>query len=631
MTSLSELLKRRGATRVVYCHADHFEPWRDGIKPSHCDEVAVFAEQMDALPYANRLSLFYRAHVPYGVLTPAQPSDPDNRVSRPDDPILFRARKREEVGIARRTMTSLLDGRSHEVQVHIHHEGFTLSDKLYPVVREALEPMTTPQRDGERFELALQLALKAIREETGQDMARWAFVHGNWALGASDPEICRIENELEILVRNGCYADFTFPAGRSRCNPKNFDRPFAVSPAVGTRAFEREEAEAVPVDARSNTLTSGRLFIWNSPLLHPYCSLDDYSEKNSSQVYGDPAGTVEKWLSLSPMLDDTIYVKTHAHSMYKAYWDEGGDRIAPLARPGCRRLLELLMETCEQAGAEFKTATASEVYADWRGHDQRRQKTLVSRLTDPFKENSRPAAAPPPQRARAPEIGAPRPEDTYLPDERRPERTDLNRILTEAFAGRVEALGEAGSGAYGYYAARIAQDDVLLAREWDLANRLHDLAPGATLHEIGCGAATFAIACAALGHRCVAVERDRKRAETAAALAQACSKLDPGIADRVRVLNVVYPTGLLGQLPERWAGSIIAATNFISSIPESEEPEMIEALGRYDMALIDLYSFRIRRNEEAERAELAERVLEAGFTEQVAVMDGNGFEYVLFR
>jgi hypothetical protein len=42
---------------------------------------------------------------------------------------------------------------------------------------------------------------------------RFAFVHGDWSLDNSrGNKICGVNNEIVILKKSGCYADFTFPS-----------------------------------------------------------------------------------------------------------------------------------------------------------------------------------------------------------------------------------------------------------------------------------------------------------------------------------------------------------------------------------------------------------------------------------
>lgn len=206
----------------------------------------------------------------------------------------------------------------------------------------------------------------------------------------------------------------------------------------------------------------------------------------------------------------------------------------------------------------------------------------------------------------------------------------LNKAMSDAFRARVEQMGDKESGAYGFYLVRIERDEVLLKREWDLARIIHDNAPEAEVHEIGPGAATLAIACAALGHRCVAVERDRRRADAASALADACRPVDPEIPRRMRVLTEHFPSRPLESLRRKARKPMVVATNFISSIPEEEEPAMIEALGRYDTALIDMFRFRVQRSEPEAREALKERILAAGFTRADEVLAYKDCQYLLF-
>lgn len=43
--------------------------------------------------------------------------------------------------------------------------------------------------------------------------ASFGFIHGNWSLANSrGAEFCGVDNEIEVLLREGCYGDFTYPA-----------------------------------------------------------------------------------------------------------------------------------------------------------------------------------------------------------------------------------------------------------------------------------------------------------------------------------------------------------------------------------------------------------------------------------
>lgn len=89
-----------------------------------------------------------------------------------------------------------------DVEVHLHHDHDTadgLTDKLNRYTGRLLD------RHG----------LLRRSERTGQ--ARYAFVHGNWALDNSRPDgrWCGVDNELRVLVETGCRVDMTMPSAPS--------------------------------------------------------------------------------------------------------------------------------------------------------------------------------------------------------------------------------------------------------------------------------------------------------------------------------------------------------------------------------------------------------------------------------
>lgn len=91
-----------------------------------------------------------------------------------------------------------------EVEVHLHHDGDT---------RASLT---------QKFEQTLADFSKHGHISRAADGSfRWAFIHGNWALAnpRRDGKWCGVDDELPLLHRLGCYADFTFPAAPDECQP----------------------------------------------------------------------------------------------------------------------------------------------------------------------------------------------------------------------------------------------------------------------------------------------------------------------------------------------------------------------------------------------------------------------------
>lgn len=85
-----------------------------------------------------------------------------------------------------------------EVEVHLHHKDDTEETLTEQLVRGV-------------DDLASHAGMMC-RDAAGN--RRYGFIHGNWALDNSNPAglSCGVNNELGILRKTGCYADFTMPS-----------------------------------------------------------------------------------------------------------------------------------------------------------------------------------------------------------------------------------------------------------------------------------------------------------------------------------------------------------------------------------------------------------------------------------
>jgi len=90
-----------------------------------------------------------------------------------------------------------------EVEVHLHHADDT-ADVLAETLRETL---TNYSSHG--------------LVPTASGGPRFAFIHGNWCLANArrDGAHCGVDDELAVLHRLGCYADFTFPSAPDETQP----------------------------------------------------------------------------------------------------------------------------------------------------------------------------------------------------------------------------------------------------------------------------------------------------------------------------------------------------------------------------------------------------------------------------
>lgn len=361
LSQIKKVVETRRLSRVVYMHADHFEPWRLRIDQRYADELVAFAHQAAKSEFARKLSLFYKPQVSYVF---AEGSGAYQRLD--DEPVVFADRNEIQKQIARQAMDELMRSGAHEIQLHVHHEGFTLSDVRHdPRVSDWLNAHSSPERDGRRLDLYLRLALQAVREDTGLPLERWGFVHGNWALNGSDHSICRIRNEIGILMRNGCFGDFTFPAGRPPVDPR-LKHPFTCLPVSRDRGYDLPQASPRPVLPGADAFSPDRLFIWSSAITHWHCSVD-YYDQVSRRTLNDRETAVLRLLCDSVHFDGTVYIKTHSHSMAKHYWDNLPMPIVPHLYPSVYALFGHLSDTCQKLGLTLEFGTAASIVDELAG------------------------------------------------------------------------------------------------------------------------------------------------------------------------------------------------------------------------------------------------------------------------
>ena len=99
-------------------------------------------------------------------------------------------------------LTALCEKVFGEIEIHLHHDNDTatgLREKLLGFLKVLDETHHVIAKD----------------PETGN--YQFAFIHGNWALDNSrkDGRWCGVQNELAVLAKAGCYADFTLPSAPS--------------------------------------------------------------------------------------------------------------------------------------------------------------------------------------------------------------------------------------------------------------------------------------------------------------------------------------------------------------------------------------------------------------------------------
>lgn len=181
-----------------------------------------------------------------------------------------------------------------DVEIHIHHDA----DTEEGFVRRMTEYLHVLHgRHG------------LLRQEGGQ--IRFGFIHGNWALDNSrNGQWCGLNNEITLLKRMGCYADFTMPSGASPTQARLLNRIYwAVDDPARPKSYDR----GVPVEEGSPG--QGDLLIVPGPFgLRWSGRLIPRLETGELAAYDPPdERRVRRWLALAPRVGGHAFVKLFSH------------------------------------------------------------------------------------------------------------------------------------------------------------------------------------------------------------------------------------------------------------------------------------------------------------------------------
>ncbi|HYF48964.1 MAG TPA: hypothetical protein VEJ63_06145 [Planctomycetota bacterium] len=166
---------------LYFCFVDHYEPlWKTQDEQLGLERVRRWLNEYPRLADQFR--------------------DSDGRV--PQHSFFFPA---EEYRPQYMDMLAELCQRGYgDMEIHLHHDNDTQQNFIESI---------------EKFIEQLQshgFLLNRPRSE------RFGFIHGNWCLdnSRSDGRWCGLNNEIELLLKLGCYADFTYPSAPSETQPR---------------------------------------------------------------------------------------------------------------------------------------------------------------------------------------------------------------------------------------------------------------------------------------------------------------------------------------------------------------------------------------------------------------------------
>jgi hypothetical protein len=182
-----------------------------------------------------------------------------------------------------------------DVEIHIHHDG---EGEAHFLEHMAGFADTLHTRHG------------LLRKRDGR--LTFGFIHGNWCLDNSRPDgrWCGLNNEITLLQRLGCYADFTMPCGPA---PMQASLMNAIYWAVDDPARPKSYDSGVLAEA-------GRPGPGQALLMVPGPFAVRFAGWKPKIEIGDIAGQIpvddaraDSWFQAAPVLGQDQFFKFFAH------------------------------------------------------------------------------------------------------------------------------------------------------------------------------------------------------------------------------------------------------------------------------------------------------------------------------
>jgi hypothetical protein len=184
-----------------------------------------------------------------------------------------------------------------EIEFHLHH-GYD-----------------SPASFAEKIQSGVKWFTKAgamISAEKEPQM-RFAYIAGNWALdnGRRNAAFSGVNNELGILGRSGCYADFTFPAIGTNAQPRKVNAIYYAKDTPKPKSYNR----GTDVEVMKNPC--GDLMIFQGPVYVDWKrKYTETAELESFSPY-QPV-RINYWMNAGIHVTgrpEWIFIKLHTHGM----------------------------------------------------------------------------------------------------------------------------------------------------------------------------------------------------------------------------------------------------------------------------------------------------------------------------
>jgi hypothetical protein len=302
--------RRSTIARVWVTIADHFEPWW------RCPDERTALERVQR--WEQSWPPLARRHA-------------DDRGEPPCHTFFYPEEQYHPAALD--ALSRLTDRGIADVEVHLHHHADSegaFVDRLGRFI--------------ERLHIRHGLLR---RDATG---IRFGFIHGDWALDNSLPGgvFCGLNNEISLLRRLGCYADFTLPSAPSSAQTRIVNTIYWA-----TDDPNRPKSHDTGVAAAPNGAAAGDLLMIPGPLT---LNLREWRRLLVPRLeVGELAGNcqptrhrVALWTRVAPRIGEDLFIKLFAHGAPEK-------NAEPLLADGgvLDRMLRYLAEDCRISGTQL--------------------------------------------------------------------------------------------------------------------------------------------------------------------------------------------------------------------------------------------------------------------------------------
>lgn len=329
-----QLTGRRAAAKgvhVIFCIADHFEP---AIIP---DQGSTSAEKWEQ---ERRLEQWCK-EIPR-VLDPWRDSE-----GRPFYHTYFYPAEQYDADIVGRLAEHCRAGWG-EIEIHLHH-GIPAPDSREHTERQIVE-----------FRDALVQKHGCLSRWDGTGPARYAFVHGNFALANFKADwACGVDAEMQVLADTGCYADMTMPSAPDDTQVPKINSLYECG---------------FPLDQRGPHRAGRNLSAGRKPSIFPLMIqgplMLDFSPESRAGLFPHIENGALTWKYPTTMArfhlwrragitvegrPDWVFIKLHCHGM------DPRDADAMYGAPRQKFLRELMEESKQSGRYEVHFSTAREM------------------------------------------------------------------------------------------------------------------------------------------------------------------------------------------------------------------------------------------------------------------------------